>query len=118
MEFGRIWYYRRHSAEGGATRAKNIQKFLTYSTDDRARRSAFKNLAAIGAGIGNNRPGSKRAKGSMKRQFRFRSDRGQKAKPYLGVIHGNAAIGAVKDQVERKLTDAVRKEWDRLADYR
>lgn len=117
MEFGRIWYYRKHGTEEGAKRAKNIEKFLSYSTDDKARRSALRNLAAIGAGIGNNRPGSKRKKGVMKRQFRFRAAAGQKPKPYLGVVKGNAAIGAVQDQVREKLETAIRKEWDRLAEY-
>ncbi len=116
MEFGRVWYYRRFSQEGGAKRAANIMKFLDYSHDDRLRRSAVKNLLAIGAGIGNNRPGSKRAKGSMKRQWRFRvpEGEGQRARPYLGVIKGDAAIGAVKDEVEDLLTKAIRDEWDRI----
>ena len=129
MEFGRVWYYRKHGGAASAKRAANLRKFLAYNekftgsrADLRNQRAAQKNLAAIGAGIGNNRAGSKRKKGSMKSQFRYKvgelGSAGQRPRPYLGVIKGNAALGAVREQVEKKLTDAVRKEWDRIGEYR
>jgi hypothetical protein len=121
MEFGRIWYYRAWGSASGAKRAANITKFLGYNekftgsaTDLKRQRAAQKNLAAIGARIGNNRPGSKRAKGIMKRQEKFRGSPGQRARPYLGVIKGNAAIGAVTDDVTHLLSQAIRDEWDRI----
>ena len=68
------------------------------------------------AGIGNNRPGSKRGRGSMKKQWRFRvpAGHGQQARPYLGIINGGGAIGASQDKVREILSDAIEREWNRI----
>lgn len=67
------------------------------------------------AGIGNNRPGSKRAKGSIKgKSNKVRVGRGQAARPFLGIINGDQAIAASHDRVATLLTDAYVKEWERL----
>lgn len=67
------------------------------------------------AGIGNNRPGSKRAKGSIKtKSNRNRVGGGQKARPFLGIIEGDQAISASHDRVANLLTDAYAAEWDRI----
>lgn len=84
MEFGRVWYYRKASRSSAP------------------------------AGIGNNRPGSKRARSSMKRQFKFRADPGQRAKPFMGVKDGDGAIGASQERVKAILSDAIEKQWNRI----
>jgi hypothetical protein len=66
---------------------------------------------------GNNRNGAKRGKGSVKgsgHKFQVLKGRGQSPKPFLGVIEGGHAIGAVKDDVEQLLTAAIRAEWNRI----
>ena len=69
--------------------------------------------SAIGAG--NNRTGSKRAKGSIKSKgHKARASRGQAARPYLGIIGGDQAIAASHDRVAELLTEAYVKEWERL----
>lgn len=40
--------------------------------------------------------------------------KGQKAQPYMGIIKGDGAIGAVKEEVQQKLSTAFEKEWDRI----
>lgn len=45
---------------------------------------------------------------------RVRHSPGQRARPYLGVIKGDAAIGATKDSAQRRIGDAVVKEWERI----
>jgi hypothetical protein len=39
---------------------------------------------------------------------------GQKARPYLGVKTGGAAIGAVRNHVEDELYGAIEAEWNRI----
>lgn len=72
----------------------------------------------VGAGVsgmGNNRPGSKRVKGSMKTKgTKYRASPGQKAKPFLGVKDGGHAIGASKDRVVALIGEAFEREWERL----
>jgi len=46
---------------------------------------------------------------------RFRSSKGQKAKPFVGVMKGDQAMGAVKPQVKAKIEAAITKEWERIA---
>ena len=46
---------------------------------------------------------------------RFKAAKGQKAKPYLGIIKGDAAIAAARDKVETLILDAFEKEWIRIA---
>ncbi|PKN81534.1 MAG: hypothetical protein CVU47_06360 [Chloroflexi bacterium HGW-Chloroflexi-9] len=41
--------------------------------------------------------------------------RGQKAQPFIGIVKGNAAIGAVGPGVRQRLERAVTQEWDRIA---
>jgi len=113
MEFGRVYYYRKDVA----ARQAQIYRSFKYSPTEAAQRRAAKRLGqlAAGEGIGNNRPGSKRKKGSMVAlMHRYKVAKGQAAKPYLGIVHGNAAIGAVGDDVSKLLTQAIRDEWDRI----
>lgn len=45
----------------------------------------------------------------------FKAGRGgQKAQPFVGIVKGGAALGAVEPRVRQLLTSAVSKEWDRL----
>ena len=46
---------------------------------------------------------------------RFRSGKGQKAKPFVGVISGGQAMAAVEPQVRAKIQAAYEKEWERIA---
>lgn len=86
MEFGRVWYYRKASRKGAPE------------------------------GIGNNRAGSKRGRGSMKKQYRYHvaAGRGQKARPYMGIVDGGGAIAASAERVRKILSDAIEREWDRV----
>lgn len=46
----------------------------------------------------------------------FKAGRGgQKAQPYIGIVKGNAAIGAVGPGVRLRLERAIAQEWDRIA---
>jgi len=55
-------------------------------------------------------------KGGMKATgTQFTASRGQKAKPFVGVRNLDQAIGSVKDEIKDKLSQAVVKEWERLA---
>lgn len=94
MEFGRVWYYRGFKGHN----QKSGHRF-------RAGDASFDLV--------------KGRKGALVRKYRKgvgETGAGQKPRPYLGVKDGGHALAAVRDQVEQKLTDAVRKEWDRLAE--
>lgn len=45
---------------------------------------------------------------------RRRVARGQQARPYMGIIRGDAAVGATNDEVKRLISDAFDKEWERI----
>lgn len=45
---------------------------------------------------------------------RFRAARGQRAQPIIGIVKGDAAIGAVGAQVRGRLVDAIHLEWSRI----
>ena len=45
---------------------------------------------------------------------KFKSSRGQKARPYMGIKKGDQAIGEVRDDVRRLLGDAIEREWQRI----
>lgn len=62
---------------------------------------------------GNNRPGSPRAKGSMKRGRAFQSFPGERAKPYIGIRKGDAAIAASQERVTQLFNEAVLAEWEK-----
>lgn len=47
-------------------------------------------------------------------RFRVPPGRGQKARPYLGVVNKDAAIGEVQDDIEKMLMDAIEAEWERI----
>lgn len=118
MEFGRVWYYRKDFE----SRQAQLMRSFSYAGTKAAERRIEKRLSALAGGqaIGNNRPGSKRRKGGMvAAMHRYKvgeiGSAGQKPRPYLGVVNGGAALAAVREQVEQKLTDAVKKEWARLA---
>lgn len=44
---------------------------------------------------------------------KFRSSRGQPARPFVGV-KGGQAVGASEEPIKKKITDAIEKEWDRI----
>lgn len=46
---------------------------------------------------------------------RFRSGKGQKARPFVGIMDSGHAMGAVKDDARRLIETAFEKEWDRIA---
>jgi len=39
---------------------------------------------------------------------------GQAARPFVGIVRGGQAIGAVEAKVKERIADAVSREWDRL----
>lgn len=61
---------------------------------------------------GNNRPGSPRAKGSMKRGQAFTSH-GQAERVYIGIRRGDAAVAAAEPQIEELFNNAILAEWER-----
>lgn len=46
---------------------------------------------------------------------RFRSSKGQKAKPFVGITRQDQAIGAVAPEVRQKIETAFEREWERIA---
>lgn len=65
---------------------------------------------------GNNRPGSKRKKGSIRRTGTLVTRRGQRPRTYVGIKHGSHAIGATAPEISKILSEAIDKEWARLAE--
>ncbi len=45
----------------------------------------------------------------------FQASPGQRARPFVGIRRGDAAVGAVKNDVGRKLIQAYEREWARVA---
>ena len=45
---------------------------------------------------------------------RFRASPGQKARPYLGITKGDAAIGEVGERIKRLILQAIQDEWERI----
>lgn len=48
------------------------------------------------------------------RKFQVPAGRGQKPRPFLGIVKGDAAIAEVKGPIEEKLKRAISGEWDRI----
>lgn len=46
---------------------------------------------------------------------RFRSGKGQKAQPFVGIMKGGQALGQVEPKARELITTAFEKEWDRIA---
>lgn len=88
MEFGRVWYYK--------------------ATDNR-RGSIGNNRGGIGPG-----GGSKRRKGSIKAGSTKVRRKGQRARPFIGIVNNDAAIAATSDRVREVISAAIVKEWDRI----
>lgn len=66
--------------------------------------------------IGNNRPGFKRQRGAFKRYgYRVKYWPGWRGEPFVGIRDGGHAIGAVRPWALERLSQAVRKEWERIA---
>lgn len=40
---------------------------------------------------------------------------GQKAKPFIGILAGGHAVGAIEDEAREKIIDAINQEWERLS---
>lgn len=47
-------------------------------------------------------------------RFAVPAGRGQKPRPFLGIVHGDAAIAEVKEDVGRLLGAAINAEWERI----
>lgn len=98
-EYGRSYYYKR-ATELATTSSRGKKKWF-------------------GAKIGNNRPGYVRPKGSMKGQQRYKSSRGFRPHPILGVLniydqsYPPGAIQAVWPEVSEDLRNAIRLEYER-----
>lgn len=45
----------------------------------------------------------------------FRSERGQKPEPYLGIVKGNGAVADTQDEIKRGIERAFVLEWERIA---
>jgi len=45
---------------------------------------------------------------------RFRASPGQRPKPFIGIIKGDAAVGAVRPRLEQIINEAIEAEWHRL----
>lgn len=45
----------------------------------------------------------------------FQASPGQRPRPFVGIRRGDHAIGAVRDDVERRLKRAFEQEWNRVA---
>lgn len=54
-------------------------------------------------------------KGGMKATGTPFQSRGQKARPFVGVMKLDQAIGSVKDEIQTKIEQAFVKEWERIA---
>jgi|GEM_PF-4667904 len=107
VEFGRRYYYRKATA-------------VAVKGSQRGRRTHGASKKGFGSYIGNNQPGFKRGKGSMRNQERYVSAKGLKARPYLGIAYlrkpsGPGAIHGTFPKVQKILTAAIEKEWQRLA---
>lgn len=59
---------------------------------------------------GNNRPGSPRT--SMKSGTKFRAARGQRAKPFIGIVNGDQAMAAARPRVVPVILAGIAKQWD------
>jgi len=51
---------------------------------------------------------------AVKSGQRFKVAGGQRPQPYVGVINGDHAIGAVKGYARERLTEAINQEWERI----
>lgn len=90
FEFGRQWWYRAPAQRAGRR-----------GWDGR---------------IGNNRPGSKRRPGVFKKfGERIKYHPGMPARPYVGILDGGHAIGAVQPFARERFLQAFAQEWERLA---
>lgn len=66
--------------------------------------------------IGNNRGASKRRKGVFKRYGeRIKYAPGMPARPYVGIVDGGHAIGAVQPFARQRFLEAFEREWERIA---
>jgi len=66
--------------------------------------------------IGNNRPGSKRREGVFRRYGeRIKYHPGMAPRPYVGIVNGDQAIGAIQPEARRLLEQAIAREWERIA---
>lgn len=105
----------RASVRGGYFRRVGAQLHATVSVSHPGSRSMeFGRQRYYRGMVGNNRPGSKRERGSVKRTGRkFISPRGQASRPFIGIKHGDAAIGASKVRIEELLAAEILAEWER-----
>lgn len=52
---------------------------------------------------------------SQKSGTKFKASRGQKARPFVGIKKGDAAMAAMKGPIERELVAGVKAVWNRRA---
>lgn len=55
-------------------------------------------------------------KGSQKKGQRFKSSPGMPAKPYIGVVTGEQAMGATRSFARQRLLEAIDAEWNRIGE--
>lgn len=100
-------------AKGGYVRHKGGQILATVTvTHPGARSAEFGRTTYYGGFKGNNRPGSKRARGSMKQGYELPHVRGQAERVFVGIRRGDAAIAASQARVEKLFVDAVMAAWE------
>lgn len=103
----------KQTVRAGYVRNKGPQILATVSVTHAGARSAEFGRQHYYRGFkGNNRPGSPRTAGSMKRGQKFVS-RGQAEKPFVGVRRGDAAIAAANAKVEELMANAILAEWEK-----
>lgn len=99
--------------KGGYVRHKGGQILATVTvTHPGARSMEFGRQRYYRKFKGNNRPGSKRKKGSMKAGQAFTS-KGQRERVFVGIRRGDAAIAASQARVEELMANAILAEWER-----
>lgn len=94
MEFGRKYWYR-----GFSVAKRKSTREATFRTKD------GKASARIKAGM------VRASKGTL-----FEAKPGQPARPFLGIIKGGGAIGAVEERVKARLSAAIDAEWNRISE--
>lgn len=101
--------------KGGLTIAPILVKHPGARSMEFGRKWYYKARAESEGKIGNNRPGSKRKKRGVRAgSVKVKHAPGQKARPYIGIVNRDQAIGATHDEVQKLLVAAVQAEWDRI----
>lgn len=97
---------------GGVKGVGGNVRALGYVTHPGAKSMEFGRRFYYRGFAGNNRQSSPR--GSMKSGTRFESPRGQKARPFIGIVNGDAAMAAAKPKVVPLILAGISATWDDL----